>query len=180
MLLANIPRRRYTACSTPLEKLEHLTKKLDGPTLYVKRDDLLGLTAGGNKTRKLEFLMGDAIKHGADTIITTGALQSNHCRLTLAAAIKEGLKCQLVLQEKQLGTYDPKASGNNFLYELLGAENITVIPPDANALEEMNRIAVRLRDEGRNPYVIPLGGSNEIGSLGYVSCVQEIIHQTDT
>src|SRR5690625_3769833 len=178
MLLAHLPRRRYTSHPTPLEKLEHLTKALDGPTIYMKRDDLLGLTAGGNKTRKLEFLIADALKHGADTIITTGAIQSNHCRLTLAAAIKEGLNCQLVLQEKEADTYDQKASGNNFLYELLGAEKIIVIPPDANTLEEMNRIAVRLRDEGRKPYVIPVGGSNEIGTLGYVSCVQEIIVQT--
>jgi len=179
MLLAKVPRRSYTAYPTPLEKLEHLTKELGGPTIYMKRDDLLGLTAGGNKTRKLEFLMGDAIKHGADTVITTGAIQSNHCRLTLAAAIKEGLNCQLVLQEKQPGTYDKQASGNNFLYELLGAENISIISPEANALEEMNRLAVKLRDEGKNPYVIPLGGSNEIGTLGYVTCVQEIIQQTD-
>src|SRR5690625_352447 len=179
MLLAKVPRRSYTAYPTPLEKLEHLTKTLGGPTIYMKRDDLLGLAAGGNKTRKLEFLMGDAIKHGADTIITTGALQSNHCRLTLAAAIKEGVNCQLILQEKQPNTYDKKASGNNFLYELLGAENISVIPPEANALEETNRLAVKLRDAGRNPYVIPLGGSNEIGSLGYIACVQEILYQAD-
>jgi len=178
MLLAQIPRRRYTNRQTPLEKLEHLTEKLGGPTIYMKRDDLLGLTAGGNKTRKLEFLMADAIKHGADTVITTGAIQSNHCRLTLSAAIKEGLHCQLVLQEKQSGTYDQRASGNNFLYELLGAENITVVPPEANPLEEMNRLAMQLRDEGRKPYVIPLGGSNEIGTLGYVACVQEIVQQT--
>src|SRR5699024_7771493 len=84
----------------------------------------------------------------------------------------------LVLQEKEAGTYDKQASGNNFLYELLGAENITVIPPEANALEEMNRLAVKLRDAGRKPYVIPLGGSNEIGTLGYVACVQEIVQQT--
>lgn len=178
MLLAQKPRRRYTSRPTPLEKLEHLTNELGGPAIYMKRDDLLGLTAGGNKTRKLEFLMGDAIKHGADTVITTGAIQSNHCRLTLSAAIKEGLNCQLVLQEKEAGTYDKQASGNNFLYELLGAENITVIPPEANALEEMNRLAVKLRDAGRKPYVIPLGGSNEIGTLGYVACVQEIVQQT--
>lgn len=179
MLLAKIPRRRYLDHPTPLEKLEHLTKELGGPKIYMKRDDLLPLTSGGNKTRKLEFLIGDALKHEADTIITTGALQSNHCRLTLAAAIKEGLKCHLVLQERQSGTYDQKASGNNFLYELLKPEDMTILPPDMNALEEMNRIAVKLRDKGRNPYVIPLGGSNEIGSLGYVACAQEIIQQAD-
>lgn len=87
MLLANIPRRRYTPNQTPIEKLSHLSKEIGGPTIYMKRDDLLGLTAGGNKTRKLEYLMADALRNGADTIITCGAIQSNHCRLTLAAAI---------------------------------------------------------------------------------------------
>lgn len=178
MLLANIPRRQYTSRKTPIEKLEHLTKALNGPTIYVKRDDLLGLTAGGNKTRKLEFLVADALRHEADTLITCGALQSNHCRLTLAAAVKEGLHCQLVLEEKVSGTYDEQANGNNFLYHLLGAEKIKVVPQGSNVLEEMNRLAVELRDRGRKPYVIPLGGSNEVGTLGYVTCAQEIVEQT--
>lgn len=178
MLLAHIPRRTYTSVKTPIEKLEHLTKELNGPNIYVKRDDLLGLTAGGNKTRKLEFLVADALRHGADTLITCGALQSNHCRLTLAAAVKEGLNCQLVLEEKIPGTYNKQANGNNFLYQLLGSEKIKVVPQGSNVLEEMNRLAVKLRDQGRKPYVIPLGGSNEIGTLGYVTCAQEIVDQT--
>jgi len=163
---------------TPIEKLEHLTEELNGPNIYMKRDDLLGLTAGGNKTRKLEFLVADALKHGADTLITCGALQSNHCRLTLAAAVKEGLNCQLVLEEKIPGSYDAKANGNNFLYHLLGVEKVKVVQQGANVLEEMNRLAVDLRNNGRKPYVIPLGGSNEIGTLGYVACAQEIAGQT--
>src|SRR5690625_4873921 len=131
MLLAHIPRRKYTYMKTPIEKLEHLTEELNGPNIYMKRDDLLGLTAGGNKTRKLEFLVADALKHGADTLITCGALQSNHCRLTLAAAVKEGLNCQLVLEEKIPGSYDAKANGNNFLYHLLGVEKVKVVQQGA-------------------------------------------------
>ena len=88
MNLAQFPRRRYTEGKTPLEKLENLTRLLDGPNIYIKRDDLLGLAAGGNKTRKLEFLVADALQKGADTLITCGAVQSNHCRLTLAAQLK--------------------------------------------------------------------------------------------
>ena len=100
MNLAQFPRRRYTEGFTPIEKLENFSKALGGPNIYIKRDDLLGLTSGGNKTRKLEFLMADALAQGADTILTCGAVQSNHCRLTLSAAVKEGLKCQLILEER--------------------------------------------------------------------------------
>lgn len=178
MLLAHIPRRRYTQEKTPIEKLTNLSEKLGGPTIYMKRDDLLGLTAGGNKTRKLEFLVADALKQGADTLITCGAIQSNHCRLTLAAAVKEGLKCQLVLEEKRPGTYNPEASGNNFLYRLLGAENIKVVPAGSDMMAEMHQLADQLEEKGRKGYVIPIGGSNEIGALGYIACAQEIVDQT--
>src|SRR3970282_834665 len=99
MHLARYPRRRYTEGWTPLEQLPHLTRALGGPDLYIKRDDLLGLAGGGNKTRKLEFLVPDALAKGCDTLITVGAVQSNHCRLTLAAAAKEGMKCRLLLEE---------------------------------------------------------------------------------
>lgn len=92
MNLVKFPRKHYTEGKTPIEKLESFSKKMGGPTIYIKRDDLLGLAGGGNKTRKLEFVMADALAKGADTVITTGAVQSNHCRLTLVAAVKEGLK----------------------------------------------------------------------------------------
>ncbi len=118
MNLAKFPRRRYTEGQTPIEKLTRLSAELGGPTIYVKRDDLLGLMGGGNKTRKLEFLVADALSQGADTLITCGAVQSNHCRLTLAAAVKEGMKCRLVLEERVEGSYNPEASGNNFLFRL--------------------------------------------------------------
>lgn len=178
MNLAHFPRRRYTEGFTPIEKLEHFSKALGGPTIYMKRDDLLGLTSGGNKTRKLEFLMADALLEGADTILTCGAVQSNHCRLTLAAAVKEGLKCQLILEERVKGSYHPEASGNHFLFKLLGAEAIRVVPGGSDMLSELEKLANELRKEGRTPYVIPGGGSNAIGALGYVACAQEILAQT--
>ena len=128
MNLARFPRRRYTEGRTPIEKLSRLSAELGGPTIYIKRDDLLGLTSGGNKTRKLEFLVADALDKGADTLVTCGAVQSNHCRLTLAAAVKEGLKCRLVLEERVERSYDADASGNNFLFRLLGVEEVRVVP----------------------------------------------------
>ncbi|MHA4990636.1 D-cysteate sulfo-lyase [Cetobacterium somerae] len=177
MNLAKFPRRRYTEGVTPIEKLENFSKALGGPTIYIKRDDLLGLTSGGNKTRKLEFLMADAIAQGADTILTCGAVQSNHCRLTLAAAVKEGLKCQLILEERVPGSYKPEGSGNNFLFNLLGVEKTYVVPGGSDMLGELEKLAEKLRAEGRKPYVVPGGGSNAIGSTGYVACAQEIMDQ---
>jgi D-cysteine desulfhydrase len=178
MNLARYPRRRYTEGQTPIEKLGRLTDELGGPTIYIKRDDLLGLAAGGNKTRKLEFLVADAIEQGADTLVTCGAVQSNHCRLTLSAAVKEGLKCRLVLEERVAGTYDEDASGNNFLYRLLGVEAVKVVPGGSDMLAAMADVAEELKAEGRKPYVIPGGGSNPIGATGYVACAQEILTQT--
>jgi len=178
MNLAQFPRRRYTFYQTPIEFLPNFTKALGGPEIYIKRDDLLGLAAGGNKTRKLEFLMADAISKGADTIITCGAVQSNHCRLTLSAAVKEGMKCHLVLEERVPNSYNPEASGNNFLFRLLGVEGITVVKGGSDMMAEMEAVAENLRKQGRTPYIVPGGGSNEIGSLGYVSCAQEILQQS--
>jgi D-cysteine desulfhydrase len=178
MHLARFPRRRYTPTWTPLEKLERLTGLLGGPDLYIKRDDLLGLAGGGNKTRKLEFLVADALAQGADTLVTCGAVQSNHCRLTLAAAVKEGLKCRLVLEERVANSYDPDASGNNFLYRLLGVEKVTVVPAGVDLAAEMQKVAGEVASLGRKAYVIPGGGSNPLGALGYVSCAEEILAQT--
>lgn len=175
--LAQFRRRRYTEGNTPIEFLPKFSAAVSGPNIYVKRDDLLGLTAGGNKTRKLEFLMADALDQGADTIITCGAVQSNHCRLTAAAAVKEGLKCRLVLEERVKDSYDPDASGNNFLFRLLGVENFTVVPGGSNMMAEMQAVAEQAISEGRRPYIIPGGGSNEIGSTGYVACAEEITTQ---
>jgi D-cysteine desulfhydrase len=177
MNLAKFPRRRYTAGQTPIERVPRFSAALGGPNIYIKRDDLLGLTAGGNKTRKLEFLVADALAQGADTLITCGAIQSNHCRLTLAAAVKEGLKCRLVLEERIPGSYHPEAGGNIFLFNLLGAEQVRVVPAGADMPEEMAVVAAELAAAGRKGYVIPSGGSNSLGALGYVACAQEILAQ---
>lgn len=177
MHLARFPRRRYTEGWTPLHKLERLTKLLGGPEIYIKRDDLLGLAAGGNKTRKLEFLVADALAQGADTLITCGAVQSNHARLTLAAAVVEGLKCRLVLEERVPGSYKPGGSGNNFLFRLMGVEEITVVPGGSDLIGIMTGIADRLAEQGRKAYVIPTGGSNPVGATGYVACAEEILAQ---
>jgi D-cysteine desulfhydrase len=178
MHLARFPRRRYTQGWTPLERMERLSKLLGGPDLYIKRDDLLGLAAGGNKTRKLEFLVADALARGADTLITCGAVQSNHARLTMAAAAKEGLKCRLVLEERVPGSYKEEAGGNNFLYQLLGVEAITVVPGGCDMMAAMEKVADEVASLGRKAYVIPGGGSNALGALGYVACAEEILAQT--
>jgi D-cysteine desulfhydrase len=177
MNLAQFPRRRYTESETPLEFMPRFTQALGGPNVYLKRDDLLGLTAGGNKTRKLEFLVADALARGVDTLITCGAVQSNHCRLTLAAAVKEGLKCRLVLEERVPGSYNPAASGNNFLFHLLGVEKIEVVPGGSDMAAAMQKVADDLAGEGRKGYIIPGGGSNPIWATGYVACAQEIQDQ---
>jgi D-cysteine desulfhydrase len=178
MNLSRLPRRRYTAGPTPLEPAPRFSAALGGPEIYLKRDDLLGLAAGGNKTRKLEFLVAEALAQGADTLITCGAIQSNHCRLTLAAAVKEGLKCRLVLEERVPGSYDPQAGGNNFLYRLLGVEEVRVVPAGSYMKREMQAMAEALAAKGRKGYIIPGGGSNPLGATGYVACAQEIMAQT--
>jgi D-cysteine desulfhydrase len=178
MHLARFARRRYTQGWTPLEKMERLSALLGGPELYIKRDDLLGLAGGGNKTRKLEFLVADALAKGADTLITCGAVQSNHCRLTLAAAVKEGLKCRLILEERVANSYSPDATGNNFLFRLLGVEAVTVVKTGVDLAAEMQKAADQVSALGRKAYIIPGGGSNPLGALGYVSCAEEILAQT--
>lgn len=177
MDLSQFPRRRYLTASSPIEKLTRLSKHLGGPAIYMKRDDLLGPAGGGNKTRKLDFVVADALEKGADTLITCGAIQSNHCRLTLAAAVKEGLKCHLVLEERVKGTYNPKAAGNNLLYHLMGVASITVVEGGSDLMAAMQRIADDVTSQGGHPYLIPVGASNEIGALGYVSCAEEILGQ---
>ncbi|MBX3587170.1 MAG: D-cysteine desulfhydrase [Ramlibacter sp.] len=184
MDLSRFPRRRYTPFTTPLEFLPNFTKALaascpggQGPDIWIKRDDMLGLFPGGNKTRKLEFLVADALAHGADTLVTCGAPQSNHCRITLAAAVKEGLKCRFVIEERVPHSYDANASGNNFMFRLMGVEAITVVPGGSNMALAMQQVVDDLAVEGRKGYVIPGGGSNAIGGLGYVACAQELQQQ---
>lgn len=179
MNLTQFPRRGYVNTPTPIEAMPTFSKALGGKVnLYIKRDDLLPGTSGGNKTRKLDFCMADAILQGADTIITCGAVQSNHCRLTLAWSVKEGLDCHLILEERVANSYSPDASGNNFLFQLLGVKSISVVPAGSNMLGEMEQLAEKLRAKGKKPYIIPGGASNKIGALGYVSCAQEMMQQS--
>ncbi len=184
MDLSRFPRRRYTVGPTPLEFLPNFTRALSelcpeglGPQIWIKRDDMLGLTPGGNKTRKLEFLAADALAQGADTLITCGAPQSNHCRATLSSAIKENMKCRFVIEERVPDSYNADASGNNFLFRLMGVESITVVPAGTNMLVAMQQVAAELATVGRKGYIVPGGGSNAVGGLGYVACAQELQQQ---
>jgi D-cysteine desulfhydrase len=181
MDLSRFPRRRYTVGATPLEFLPNFTRALSpdgqGPNIWIKRDDMLGLFPGGNKTRKLEFLMADALAQGADTLITCGAPQSNHCRITLAAAVKEGLKCRFVIEERVPGSFHEDASGNHFLFRLMGVEALTVVPAGSNMAAAMKQVADELVAQGRKGYIIAGGGSNALGGLGYVACAQELQQQ---
>jgi D-cysteine desulfhydrase len=158
MNLAQFPRRGYLQGATPIESAPAFSKALGGEVnIYIKRDDLLPGTAGGNKTRKLDFCIADALEQGADTIITCGAVQSNHCRLTLAWAVKEGMDCHLVLEERVAGSYKPEGSGNNFLFQLLGVKSITVVPGGSDMMGEMATVAEGLQSEGKKPISFPGG-----------------------
>ena len=178
MDLTKFPRRHYLQGPTPIEPLPAFSKALgDKVNVFIKRDDLLPGCAGGNKTRKLDFCIADAIENGADTIITCGAVQSNHCRLTLSWAVKEGMDCHLVLEERVAGSYKEDASGNNFLFQLMGVKSITVVPGGSDMPGEMEKVATKLKAEGKKTYIIPGGASNTIGATGYVACAQEIQEQ---
>jgi len=157
---------------TPLHALPRLSEKLGGPRLFVKRDDQTGLATGGNKTRKLEFLVADALAHKADTLITDGAPQSNHARQTAAAAARMGMNCVLVLR----GQPPAECQGNLLLDDLLGAQ---IRWTEKNAVPTtMETVAAELRAQGHMPYIIPYGGSNPIGATGYVAAMEELMGQT--
>ncbi|RSM69322.1 D-cysteine desulfhydrase [Amycolatopsis sp. WAC 01375] len=164
---------------TPLEPMERLASVLSRkyrrvPNLWIKRDDCTGLATGGNKTRKLEFLVGEALEQGADTLITQGATQSNHARQTAAAAARAGLECRLLLEQRQIRDEEYERSGNVLLDELLGAQIVDRLPAGTDMAAAMDSLADDLRAEGRKPYVIPGGGSNPVGALGYVECAAEL------
>jgi len=172
------PRRNYLQGQTPIEAMPALSKKLgDQVNLFIKRDDLLPGTAGGNKTRKLEFCLADAMEQGADSIITCGAVQSNHCRLTASWSAKEGLDCHLILEERVEGSYKPEGSGNNFLFELLGVKSVAVVKGGSDMMAEMEKKVEALKSEGKKPYIVPGGASNAIGALGYAACGEETMNQ---
>jgi len=179
MHLSRFPRLRFAHLSTPLEPMERLSKHLGGPRLWIKRDDCTGLSTGGNKTRKLEFLMGEAVAKGADTIITQGATQSNHARQTAAAAAKFGMECHLLLEDRTGNqTPDYTLNGNVLLNRLHGA-TVSKRPGGADMNAEMEALASDLRAKGKKPYVIPGGGSNPVGALGYVNAAFELVFQAN-
>jgi D-cysteine desulfhydrase len=159
---------------TPVRKLERLTKAWGGPQIYIKRDDLTGCCLSGNKVRKLEFVVAEALARGADTLITCGGIQSNHARATAGVAARMGMNTFLVLKGKPTGDWE----GNLFLDRLLGAE-FTFITQEAYAHvdEIMTEVAERLQKEGRRCYIIPEGASYDIGYFGYVRASEEIVHQ---
>jgi L-cysteate sulfo-lyase len=175
--LARFKRLPIAHTPTPLEPLSRLTAELGGPNLWIKRDDCTGLATGGNKARKLEYLMAEALAQGADTVITQGATQSNHARQTAAVAARLGLACHLVLEDRTGYRHDDyRASGNVFLDRLFGAR-LSEVAAGTDMDAAMAGLADRLRGDGRKPYVIPGGGSNALGALGYVCCALELIDQ---
>lgn len=179
MHLGAFPRIRLGHFPTPLEFMPNLTRHLNGPNLYIKRDDCTGLATGGNKTRKLEFLVAQALEQGADTLITQGAVQSNHARQTVAAAARLGLQCKILLEQRVSdGGDEYEESGNVLLDRLLGGEIVARFPANTDMQQEMDKLAAELRSAGRKPYVIPGGGSNPVGALGYVGCAQELLNQS--
>ena len=171
MHIEKLARYPLAQLPTPLESLPRLSRELGGPELLIKRDDQTGLALGGNKTRKLEFLVGQALEQGAATLVTVGAAQSNHCRQTAAAAAKAGLKCELILNGKKPDV----PNGNPLLYELLGA-NCHWIERSERPVK-LRELSEQLRAQGRKPYVIPVGGSNGVGATGYVVAMQELAGQ---
>ena len=177
-LLHQFPRLELLGAPTPLEHLPRLSDYL-GRDIFIKRDDFTRVAMGGNKLRKLEFLAADALREGADVLLTAGAIQSNHVRQTAAVAARLGLKC-VALLENPIGTHAENylSNGNRLLLDLMDAEVIMV---DAlnNPAEQLAEQATRLEAQGYRPYIVPVGGSNALGALGYVECAQEIAHQSE-
>ena len=177
-LLHQFPRLELLGAPTPLEHLPRLSDYL-GRDIFIKRDDFTPVAMGGNKLRKLEFLAADALREGADVLLTAGAIQSNHVRQMAAVAARLGLKC-VALLENPIGTHAENylSNGNRLLLDLMDAEVIMV---DAlhNPTEQLAEEAIRLEAQGFRPYIVPVGGSNALGALGYVECAQEIAHQSE-
>ena len=179
MHLARFPRVRFFPAPTPLEKLENLSRHLGGPEIWIKRDDCTVVATGGNKVRKLEWLAGEALAQGADHLVTQGAVQSNHVRQTAAVARKLGMKCTALLEHRvETNDRDYLHSGNVLLDRLFDC-TIEYRPTGLDMNAEAEAKGAALRAEGGKPYVIPGGGSNRVGALGYVSCAQELMQQAD-
>ncbi|WP_241573651.1 D-cysteine desulfhydrase [Rosenbergiella nectarea] len=176
MLIDNYPKIELVGAPTPIEYLPRLSDYAERD-IYIKRDDLTPLGLGGNKLRKLEFLAAQALQEGADVLLTAGAIQSNHVRQTAAVAAKLGLKCMAILEDPlEEATDSYQHNGNRLLLDLLG---VNVLPAQVgpSLAEQLITQAELLQAQGFRPYVVPVGGSNTLGSLGYVGCAQEIMHQ---
>ena len=173
MKLDHLPRFTLAEFPTPIHHLGALSDACGGPDIFMKRDDLTSLGMGGNKNRKLEFLIGEALKQGKDTLVTAGGIQSNHCRLTAAAARKAGLGCHLVLN----GQPQEHPTGNLLLDMIYGAQIHYCDRQERDA--QLRRVAEDLSGAGYRPYVIPVGGSNSVGSVGYVNAMLELASQVD-
>ena len=177
MNLSQFPRVSLAHLPTPLEPMARLSTLLGGPQLYIKRDDCTGLASGGNKTRKLEFLMADALAQGADTVITQGAVQSNHVRQTLAAAARLGVRSKILLENRVADVPDSYNKSGNILLDGLFGADIDYRDSGTDMDDAMEELAESLRESGVKPYVIPGGGSNRVGALGYVDCASELTGQ---
>ena len=177
LTLAKFPKVRLGHLPTPLEPMDRLSEILGGPRLWVKRDDCTGLSSGGNKTRKLEFLMADAQSKGADTIITQGATQSNHARQTTAAAAKLGMECHILLEDRTGSNDNNYILNGNVLLDRLHGASVSKRSGGSDMNLEMQDFADALIEKGKKPYIIPGGGSNPIGALGYVNCARELTEQ---
>ena len=179
MHLARFPRVKLCHAPTPLEFMPNLTKALGGPQLWIKRDDCTGVATGGNKNRKLEFLVGEALAQGADHLVTQGAVQSNHVRQTAAVAAKFGLKCTALL-EHRIQTNDPDYLDNgNVLFDRLFGCAIEYRPGGTDMQAAIDEVGERLKSQGAKPYVIPGGGSNTTGALGYANVALELLAQAN-
>lgn len=179
MHLARFPRVALAHLPTPLEPLPRLSHELGGPEIWIKRDDCTGLSTGGNKTRKLEFLMAEAQAQGAELVMTQGATQSNHARQTAAAAARLGMACHILLEDRT-GSTDPNYKGNgNVLLDRLHGATTEERPAGLDMNAELEASAEAARREGRKVYAIPGGGSNPTGALGYVNCAMELVSQAN-
>ena len=179
MLLSRFPRVSLAHLPTPLEHLPRLSEHLGGPHIYVKRDDCTGLATGGNKTRKLEFSMAAALQQGADTIVTVGAVQSNHVRQTAAAACKLGLRCEVLLEHRIDEPSDDYLNSGNVLLDRIYGANIREYPDGTDFDAAMDTVADDVNGAGGKAYIIPGGASNHIGALGYVNCAIELLSQAN-
>ena len=179
MHLARFPRLHFAHLPTPLEPMPNLTRLLGGPQLYVKRDDCTGLATGGNKTRKLEFLIADALAQGADTVITHGAVQSNHVRQTAAAACRYGLSCAALLERRVPGHGSEYEVTGNVLFDRLFGAELRLVEAGTDMDGACAELAEEIRGRGGKPYYIPGGGSNAVGALGYVDAALELLTQAN-